>query len=426
MNPWKCRKTPGSLALLALLVAPASAQLPPATFDRAAAASYALAHNPDLLAAQAQLTAAESHRVQVGAYPNPILSGLVQGYNPNNQTQLQIMLGVTQTFQLTRQIDHKRDLADLETKSAQWQLALARQTTLLNTKQAYNQALSARHALVLADESVRWNRELARIAHDKVKLGDLAAIEAIRADVAVGSAQQDLLSAKQTYDAALAQLRVAMGRMDPLTLPPDHGYAVALLRLPSLEELVQQGLAHRPEVAVAIATLQHEVVNERLIRSTILPSFDFVMGAGTYGGLPSGPNAAVPGANVGINIGLPLWYRQDGEIDQSRATQAALSFARTSTENTLRAQIEAAYEQVETSESQIKLYQASLMPDAKRLLEQTRERYLYGDASGRELQEAHKTLRETETAFTRAYLDYRNAVANLEASVGQALLLPNE
>lgn len=127
-------------------------------------------------------------------------------------------------------------------------------------------------------------------------------------------------------------------------------------------------------------------------------------------------NYGVLGGILGFTSNVPMWYRSQGELAQSEANQRALTEALRSQKNQIQAQVDDAYRQVVVAENEIRLYQQSLLPDAKRLVDQTLIRYRHGDASGQDVLQVQKAYRDAEGAYNQAYHAYNDALATLEVA----------
>jgi cobalt-zinc-cadmium efflux system outer membrane protein len=411
--PW-----PYLLACLAGLSLPLPALAASLVLDREGAIGYTLLHNPGVRAAAQLLTSARTHKISANALPNPSLGLAVSGYNPSNQSGESITVQMTQTLQLEAPRRAKSALALEDERAAALDYALVRQAAVNTTQKAFNQVLATRYLLGVANDNLAWNGQLKQAADAKLKLGEVPVVEAFRASVALAQARQDLAAAANERMLALARLRLAVGHMAPLDIAQGSPYEIALVSLPAASELVARGLKQRLELASLSSSLRHEQLTEQWLHASLLSSLDLVAGAG--------PVSGVPGLTAGVNVPMPLWYRQEGELAQSSATQAGLLYQHQALENSVQAEIEALYAQIQLLESQIRLYQAQLLPSAHELVKQTRERYLTGDASGYELLDTRRSYKLALVAYGQSYLAYRNALADLETSLGTDLAFVKE
>jgi len=184
--------------------------------------------------------------------------------------------------------------------------------------------------LVFAYENVRVQKESLAFAQKtlsdnqkQVQIGSLAPIEVVRAQSTVAADQQALTVATTNLQLQQLLMKNALSRtlVDP-RLADAEVIPTSTVSLPAQEDiqptqdLVNEALSHRPELAEARINLSSTEISNKAVRSALLPSLDlfaYYGGSGLAGsqnpanlcanepvsaqadGFCAGPNAAFPG-----------------------------------------------------------------------------------------------------------------------------------
>jgi len=164
--------------------------------------------------------------------------------------------------------------------------------------------------LVFAYENVRVQQESLAFAQKtlsdtqkQVQIGSLAPIEVVRAQSTVAADQQSLIQAQNSLQLQQLLMKNALSRtlVDP-RLADAEVIPTSTIQLSAQEEviptqdLVNDALGHRPELAEARINLASQEISNKAVRSALLPSLDLFA---YYGG--SGLAGAQNQANLCVN-----------------------------------------------------------------------------------------------------------------------------
>ena len=164
--------------------------------------------------------------------------------------------------------------------------------------------------LVFAYENVRVQQEALAFAQKtlsdtqkQVQIGSLAPIEVVRAQSTVASDQQSLIAAQNNLQLQELLMKNALSRSlnDPV-LADAEVIPTSTMRVPEqepivpTENLVNDALSHRPELAQSRIDLNNREINNKAVRNAQLPSLDVFA---YYGG--SGLAGAQNPANLCVN-----------------------------------------------------------------------------------------------------------------------------
>jgi outer membrane protein len=168
--------------------------------------------------------------------------------------------------------------------------------------------------LVYAYENVRVQRETLAFAQKtmsdtkkQVEIGTLAPIEVVRAQSTVAGDQQGLTLAETNLQYQQLLMKNALSRtlVDP-ALADAEVIPTSTMQLPDqepvvpIQDLVNDALAHRPELAETRIALTNQEISQKAIRSSLLPTLDLFA---YYGG--SGLGGSQNPSNV-CNPSIPL------------------------------------------------------------------------------------------------------------------------
>jgi len=164
--------------------------------------------------------------------------------------------------------------------------------------------------LVFAYENVRVQKEALAFAQKtlsdtqkQVQIGSLAPIEVVRAQSTVAADQQNLITAQNNLQLQELLMKNALSRnlQDPV-LTDAEVIPTSTMKLPEqepivpTEDLVNDALSHRPELAESRIDLTNREINNKAVRNAQLPSLDVFA---YYGG--SGLAGAQNPANLCVN-----------------------------------------------------------------------------------------------------------------------------
>src|SRR6202044_2640656 len=142
--------------------------------------------------------------------------------------------------------------------------------------------------LVFAYENVRGQQESLAFAQKtlsdtqkQVQIGSLAPIEVVRAESTVASDQQSLIQAQNNLQLQQLLMKNALSRtlVDPV-LADAEVIPTSTIALPQqepvtpIQDLVNDALGHRPELAESRIDLSNREINNKAIRNSMLPTLD--------------------------------------------------------------------------------------------------------------------------------------------------------
>ncbi|GAC1567256.1 MAG: hypothetical protein NVS2B3_04470 [Vulcanimicrobiaceae bacterium] len=290
--------------------------------DGLGAVSYALGHTPALMAQRATISNLDANRTKARATEFPTASGELQsqlsrsrnasgqfaqfGISPtSNYSQNTAQLSTTyQLFNGTQALAAGQ--AKRQLQSAIFELARQEeQTTIAVTNGFY--ALAAQHGTVVLDEAdLRYQQALLEAARASERVGRVAGVDVLRAEVNVARSTSALVQARADEANARESLAVQIGAPAgtdftlPETLPEPPAPTTSLAVLGTLAK------TYRPEIAAARAALDVSKLADAQVDSDLRPT-------------------VAANASFGSQVSPTSFVQQQQQIDASNA-QAAASY----------------------------------------------------------------------------------------------------
>lgn len=386
----------------------------------------ALARNLRLLAERLNVSVAEARIIQARLRPNPVLSLggnyldiLGSGFNPSTNAAGPTEINARVDYVLERGNKRQERIAVAEASRAVSQLELlnSTRTLVLDLQSGFTELLLAKENAALARASLEAFLQIVAVNQTRVAAGDLARVELVRSEVAQLQFSNQVRQAESRVRLARNRLQALMGR-----IVFDRAFEVTgeMRRDPLLAdkpELAQQALARRPDLD---ALRRDQARSQAELRLQLAQGkVDYTVGAAMnrqfgVGGLTSGNSAG-----IFVSVPLPINNKNQGEIERARREQEQIQARIRSLEQEIRAEVENAYEQFQTSKQLLERIEVDLLERAKRVREVTDFSYRRGEATFVELLDAQRTYNETMQGYNEARAEYGRTLFLIDAITGK-------
>ena len=322
--------------------------------------------------------------------------------------------------------------------------------------------------LVTAYEAVKVNQRQLELANktlsddqEQVKIGTMAPITLVQAQSGVESAKQNLIMAQTSLqlEQLLMKNAITKNTNDPMlaaapviptdTLQPNEQYEVR-----PVDDLIQEALQGRPEIATARITLTNYEITRKSLRNALLPTLDVYA---FYGSNPlAGPrnptvpvcpdvnqfgecyqpglvpttysgafgnlfNSTAPDKGIGVNLNIPIRNRQ-AQANQVRSEleyrqqQVALQ----QTENTITLQVRQA--QFGLQNNYAALQAAIAARDyARQNLDAEQKKFHYGASTPTLVLQASSNLTSAESNVLNSAANYEKSKVLLDYYTAETL-----
>ncbi len=384
----------------------------------------------DLLIAEAQIAAAQGDVAAARAIPNPQLSGSLGrsfGYDASacaGCSATAWAVGLTDPAAISDLLTGKRGLRADVARAALAAVRHSRDDALrtlgLQVRQAMLDAALQQAQRDLARELAESTERTRALDERRMRAGAISEAELARAEVAALEAQQGVDLAEQALRAALLQVSFLLGSRDPdaeFALDPELLERPLPAELPTLDRLADEALGRRPDLRSAAAQEERARAATGLARRQALP--DVALSA-QYQQQGSGQNALQPPTvTFGVQLPLPLFYRQQGEIARGEAEVRAQRAAAEKLRAQALVDVKLAWAAVDTNRRLVERMRARLLERSRRTRDLVQVQYEKGAASLLELLDAQRVWAQTRAEYLKDLHDFWLALFQLDAAVGR-------
>src|SRR6266478_5830174 len=293
--------------------------------------------------------------------------------------------------------------------------------------------------LVFAYENVRVQKEQLAFAQKtlsdnqkQVEIGTLAPIEVVRAQSTVAANQQTLTVALTNLQLEQLLMKNALSRtlVDP-ALADAEVIPTSTMELPEqeavvpIQDLVNQALSHRPELAEQRINLSNTEISNKAIRSALLPTLDafaYYSGNGVntsyQESLSQLVDSTAPDKGVGLTLSIPLRNRT-AQATQVRSEfeyrQAQLRIQQL--ENQIRIEVRNAQFGVQQNRASVASAHAAL-DLGRQSLDAEQKKYALGASTSTLVLQNQAAMTQAEVTLVSAQAAYEKAEVELDRAIG--------
>jgi cobalt-zinc-cadmium efflux system outer membrane protein len=363
----------------------------------------ALAQNPAIAAAAAQVDAAKGRALQAGTLPNPTI-----GYTGDEISGGAVNRGgehgffVEQTIPLGGKLRRGREVYAREADTAQAMTDIERQRLLTAVRRTYRAALIAERRVVVREQLATLATEAVGIAGQLFNTGVAdkpdtisAEIEAQRAQLALSEAQNARLRVWRELgvlvgDPALVPRPLAGAPDDPL---PDLAQDTTLARI--LRESPEIEAAHRDTVRAdaALSQARHQTAPDLVLRAG--PRYNREL-------LERDLKPVGWEGSFEVGVTVPLFNRNTGGIASASADVARSQAVSRQTALAATARVAEAFDQYDTARRAAELYRREILPRAEAAYTMYRRSYEEMAAAYPQVLTAQRTLFQSQDQYLDA------------------------
>jgi outer membrane protein TolC len=316
---------------------------------------------------------------------------------------------------------------------------------------AYENVKVQQESLTVAQKTLSDNKK-------QVEIGTLAPIEVVRAQSGVATAEQSLIVAQTTLQLEELLTKNALSRtlVDP-TLADAQVIPTDTMAVPDkepvipTEDLVNEALAHRPELAESRIDLTNRDINVRSAKNALLPSlnlFAYYQGSGLGGtinpnyacvtGSFTCTNTTLPGNSygaalnqlvdstapdkgVGLQLNIPILNRtQQANQVRSQLELRQAQMLLQQQENLVRIQVRNAQFSVQQNRAAVDAAKAAVEL-ARQSLDAEQKKYALGASTTTQVLQQQSALTQAESNLVNAMSNYEKSRVELDRSIGATL-----
>jgi outer membrane protein TolC len=289
-----------------------------------------------------------------------------------------------------------------------------RDAIVFEVSQAYLGLLAAQRLLVVANETVRQNKQHLDLAQGRNDVGFAPRFDVTQASVQLASAELARVTAQKNVTLGRETLRNAMGMSGPLDFD-----VVDVLGQPPVklgdEEAVETAYANRPELVSIAAQQKAQALQIDALTKDYLPK---VGGNANY--TRSGDDYPLQESwNIGAVVSLSVFNGglTTAQVGEARANLAVLEANAETLRQNVALEVRQSLENVREGVEAIRVAEKGSR-QARENLELAEGRYATGISSIIELSDAQASLASAEANLVQTLVNYRVAVATLERAIG--------
>jgi cobalt-zinc-cadmium efflux system outer membrane protein len=385
----------------------------------------ALSRNLRLLAERFNISVGEARILQARLRPNPVLSVggnyldvLGSGFNPARSAAgpTEFNARVDYLIERGRKRQERVAVAEAARDVSQAELLNTIRTLVLDVQNGFTEVLLAKENLELARASLEAFNRIVAVNRTRVDSGDLAKVELVRSEVAALQFRNQVRQSELRLRVAKNRLQTLMGRRafaadfdvagdlrrDRLLLQQPEILAAALAARPDLDAL-------RREQARSLAEIRLQLAQGKM---------DYTLGASYNRQFNVGTGQRGDSVGVFFSVPLPVYNRNQGEIERARREQAQIEARIRSLEQEIAAEVANAYEQYATAKTLLESIEADMLEQARRVREVTEFSYRRGEATFVELLDAQRAFNETMQGLNEARAEYARSLFLIDSIRG--------
>ena len=337
----------------------------------------ALATNPLLLQAEAQVTVMRGTAVQARLHPNPVI-----GYEADT-----VGSGGTPNYHggyasAVIKTPGKLDLAGSVANVDVWNADLARKRAYIDlitqVRGAYFAALIARENVKITEALVAFTDSVYRNQVEKLKGGLVSSSEPVQLRALAVQARTALAQSRNRYDAAWRQLAATIGIPD---LPAGFLEGISDVPISSIDydKTLAYVVANHTDVLAAQNSVVQARTNLRLQELNVTPDLLFYMAV--QKDYTTGPVYRAT-YNMQIGVPIPIFDRQQGNIMNAQGTVMKSAQEAPRVQNDLANKLADAVERYENARNLADLYRENILPDQARAFRGLYEQHQQSDTVG--------------------------------------------
>jgi len=409
--------------VLAAAMAAQPADSPPNQVTIEQAVLEAVDHNLNLLAERFNLSIADARIVTAKLRPNPVVSAgldyidMLRAFSRDNQGgPTEYNLRTDFTLERGGKRDRRIEVARTTREVAQLQLLNTTRTLVLDVQNAFVDVQQAKDNLALARENLQVFENIVEVNATRVRAGDLAKVELVRTQVAALQFQNAVRMAEAKLKTTAAKLQSLMGRTAP---SPAFDVAGEMRRDSApvvLETVTSQALELRPDL---LAFRRDQARSQAEIRSQLAQGkVDFTLGAEYHREFHNG-NANALG--IFFQVPLPVWNRNQGEIERVRQEQQQILARIRAAESDVENEVRNAWTQYAASRGLLESIEHDLLDQAREVRTTMEYSYRRGEASLVEFLDAQRAFNDARQSANDARADFARSLYTIDAISGKAV-----
>ncbi len=371
--------------------------------------SLALAHNPALREAAADVESARGRLVQAGKYPNPRFIFEQEALGTTDAPAGTIRLQLNQEIVTGGKRRLDMAIATRGTNVASLALLARKYDVLTRIRRAYYEYLGWEYTLNVNDENVAVLQKAVNTIEEALKQGKAEPrVNLLRIQALLEEAKINQIRSQVNRDGAWRRLALEIG-LSHLPMPAKTVKLPASVPEWNLKRLEERVLSSHAELQQAGFEVERARLEVGRARAEAVPNVQ------VGGGYTRSFLEHSAGAIVSAETALPLWDRKQGLLHEAEAKWARAQAALRNTTDRLTQDTVEAFTRYEGARHQVQRLTAEVLPRLEKSLDDVLKRYQSGAAQVfLDVLVAEESYNDTRVKLADARRELWRAIADLQ------------
>lgn len=381
----------------------------------------AMAHNPEIIAAQKRLNAAKMKIPQAKSLDDPSIraGSYDMSNNPiniNGQTEmLQQRYSVSQKIPFPGKLRLRGEVAIEESNMVEKELQSKIQEIIALVKSAFYELYYINRAIDITEENRDLLRKFSRIAETKYSVGRATQRDVLAAQVELSTLANNLIVLNKERESVIARLNILLDRTTHAPLGKPRPFEKHKLNL-TIRDLEDLAVKNRPELKRFDHAVKRNEANVKLSKKDYYyADFEPMVEYMQEDRRPDTWASA-------ITINVPwLWPKNRSKVKESKEDLSAAKSDYRFINNKALFEVKDFLVRIQSSESTLNLYKTGVIPQAEQSLKAARIGYEADRVDFLTLIDSQRILLNSKLLYYRALTDFEQNLANMERAVGMQL-----
>ena len=355
---------------------------------------------------------ATANRIGGEAYAQARMTGKNYDYNYGNTGTISMPV-------YNASLNAQRKSARYGLNSADFALEQTKQSIRLTATTDYFNILQARNLVKVREDTVATLQAHLADVNAQFRVGTVARADVLASEVELANAQQNLTTARNNYEVAVATLNNVIGVPTDTTLTINDELRYAGYTL-SLDDCTDYGLLYRADGAAAVYAVKQAEEGVRAAKAGYHPTVNAAATRSIAGEHPfkddhTSSNTWSAGVSASWNIfdnGVTA-----AQVDAAKATLRKAEEALAATDEQIRLDVRTAYLNLRAAEQNIKTTEKAVQ-QAEEDYNIARVRYNAGVGTNLEVMRASDNLTTARMNYSTALYSYNTGKASLDNAMG--------
>jgi len=389
------------------------------------AVQEAVARNLDLAAARYNISVAEARQITAKLRPNPVMtiSGdhldlLGTGYNSiNNAGPNEYSYRTDFILERGGKRAARMELAAAGRSVAELGFRDTLRKLIFDVESAFVDVQLAKENLTLAQDNLRSLNGIVSINTERVRTGDLSAVELNRSQVAAMQYETAVRQAELQLRQAKNRLRILLGRPEP---SEDFDVSGPIRRDEerlNLDDVRGRAQTQRPDL---LEVRQMQARNQADLRLQLAQGkIDYT--AGVEYRRQQAPSGTGNSLGLFFSAPLPVFNRNQGEIARAQHEVAQAAAQLRALEAQVSGEVTATWQQYSTFRGLLEEIEQKMLGKARDVRQTTEYSYRRGEASLVEFLDAQRAFNDVTQSYNEARANYARSLYLLDAVTAKSV-----